>query len=157
MGNEFNANDIFEVAKQIEQNGAVFYREAAEAVDGNDNKEFLLDLARMEDAHEKIFEAMQAELSKAEKEAAVFDPNDENAVYLKMLADMRVFAGKEKPDSDMKNILESAIQAEKDSIAFYLGMKQLVPENLGQTKIDWIIKEEMSHIRMIAAKLLGNA
>ena len=29
MTNEFNANDIFEIAIKIEQNGAIFYRDAA--------------------------------------------------------------------------------------------------------------------------------
>ncbi|MBT7259953.1 MAG: rubrerythrin, partial [Desulfobacula sp.] len=46
-----------------------------------------------------------------------------------------------------------AIQAEKDSIIFYLGMKEIVPEKSGKAKIDDIIKEEMSHIRIIAQKL----
>ena len=48
----------------------------------------------------------------------------------------------------------SAIQAEKDSIAFYLGMKDMVPEELGNNKIDSSIKEEMSHIRILSEKLL---
>ena len=29
MGTDFNANEVFEMAKQIEINGAAFYREAA--------------------------------------------------------------------------------------------------------------------------------
>ena len=43
----------------------------------------------------------------------------------------------------MKQILKGAIEAEKDSIVFYLGMKNAVPENLGQDKIEAIIQEEM--------------
>ncbi|MBU1344653.1 MAG: rubrerythrin, partial [Proteobacteria bacterium] len=84
---------------------------------------------------------------------ATFDPNDENALYLKALADTRVFFKKEQPGNKIKDILTSALQAEKDSIAFYLGMKELIPAKLGKSKIDTIIKEEMSHIRLLAGKL----
>ncbi|MCK4782284.1 MAG: hypothetical protein KAV87_00935 [Desulfobacteraceae bacterium] len=40
-------------------------------------------------------------------------------------------------------VFREAINREKDSIAFSLGMKELVPENRGKEKIDSINKEEM--------------
>jgi len=55
----------------------------------------------------------------------------------------------------MEEILKEAILAEKDSIVFYLGMKEMVPENLGETKIDAIIKEEMAHIKLLSGKLVA--
>ncbi|MCP4672225.1 MAG: rubrerythrin, partial [Desulfobacula sp.] len=120
----------------------------------NENhKKFLLDLAAMEDDHVVTFLNMQKELTKEKIMAAGFDPEDENLAYLKALADTRVFFKKEQPDDSFQSILTTAIQTEKDSIAFYLGMKELVPAKLGQAKIDDIIKEEMSHIRIIAEKL----
>ncbi|MEH0019167.1 MAG: ferritin family protein [Desulfobacter sp.] len=154
MGNEFNANDIFEIAKQIEINGAKFYRQAANRVDEDAHKQFLLGLAEMEDSHEQTFADMQKDLGVAEKAEATFDPEDENALYLKALADTRVFFEKDQPEETMKGILKSAIAAEKDSIAFYLGMKELVSERLGKSKVDDIIKEEMHHIKMLAGKLV---
>ena len=154
MGNEFNANDIFEIAKQIEINGAKFYREAANRMDEEAHKQFLTGLAIMEDSHEQTFTDMQKQLGASETEALTFDPNDENALYLKALADTRVFFEKKQPEETMEGILTSAIAAEKDSIAFYLGMKELVSEKSGKSKLNDIIKEEMSHIKMLAAKLL---
>ena len=153
MPNEFNANDIFEMAVKIEQNGAVFYRSAADNIDDEDQKKFLIELAVMEDEHEATFAAMQKELTEGEKAATTFDPQDENVLYLQALADSKVFFKKEEPGNTLKEILRSAIQAEKDSIAFYLGMKGLVPGKMGQDKIDAIIKEEMTHIRLLAGKL----
>jgi rubrerythrin len=152
----FNANDIFEIAKQIEKNGAVFYRKAADKVSDKDQKDFLLELASMEDEHEKTFAELQKELADSETASTAFDPDDENAAYLKALADMRIFADKEPPLDSFKQILLSAIQAEKDSIVFYLGMKALVPEKMGKAKLDDIIKEEMLHIKILAKKLAGN-
>ena len=154
MANEFNANDIFELAIKIEQNGAIFYRDAAKQVEKEGHKQFLLELARMEDDHEKTFANMQKELKDEEAFSTTFDPDDENALYLKALADTRVFFEKEQPDNSFQGILSTAIQAEKDSIAFYLGMKEMVSPKLGQSKINDIIKEEMSHIRLLAGKLM---
>jgi rubrerythrin len=74
--------------------------------------------------------------------------------YLKALADTRVFFEKDMDPTTMKEILKAAITAEKDSIVFYLGMKELVPEKMGKAKIDDIIKEEMSHIRLLSARLV---
>lgn len=153
MTNEFNADDIFEMAVKIEQNGAVFYRDAAGQVEDKKNKDFLLELARMEDDHGVVFSNLKKELTAREKMATTFDPTDENILYLNAFADSKVFFKKEKPDNNFRNILHCAIQTEKDSIVFYLGIKELVPEKYGRSKIDTIIKEEMGHIRLLAGKL----
>ena len=59
--------------------------------------------------------------------------------------------------SSITEILKSAIEAEKDSIVFYLGMKEAVPESLGQDRINRIIKEEMGHIRMLSKELIAQS
>ena len=153
MTNEFNADDIFEMAVKIEQNGAVFYRDAARQVEEQKNKDFLLELARMEDEHGVVFSNLKKELTSQEKMTTTFDPEDENVLYLNAFADSKVFFKKETPDNNFKKILHCAIQTEKDSIVFYLGIKELVPEKYGRSKIDTIIKEEMGHIRLLAGKL----
>ena len=157
MAVNFNANEIFEIAKQIEVNGAKFYRESADLVADAAHKEFLLELAAMEDDHEQTFADMQKDLQDEEKAATAFDPTDESVLYLKALADTRVFFEKENPGADMKAILACAIAAEKDSFTFYLGMKELVTAKLGKDRIDDIIKEEMSHIKLLAGKLMDIA
>ena len=154
MPNEFNVDDIFEIAVKIEVNGAAFYRDAAGKIKDENHKKFLLDLAAMEDDHVVIFLNMQKELNDQETLSTGFDPDDENLAYLKALADTRVFFKKEQPDDTFQSILQTAIQTEKDSIAFYLGMKELIPAKFGKSKIDDIIKEEMSHIKIIADKLI---
>lgn len=155
MSFDFNADDILQMAEQIEKNGAKFYRESAEKVADASAKELLLNLAAMEDDHEKTFSNLRAALSATEKEATVFDPQGESASYLKALADTRVFFQKEIDSNAMKDILKEAITAEKDSIVFYLGMKDLVPESLGKGRIDAIIKEEMSHIKTLSKELIA--
>jgi rubrerythrin len=155
MSYDFNADEVFEMAEQMERNGAKFYRDAAEAAADSANKELLTGLSKMEEAHEKIFESMRAELTAAEKASTVFDPAGEASLYLRALVDSRVFFKKEIDVTSMVEILKSAIEAEKDSIVFYLGMKEEVPENLGKNRIETIIKEEMGHIRLLSKELVA--
>ena len=155
MSYDFSADDIFEMAVQMERNGAKFYRTAAENVADTSAKELLIGLAVMEDEHEKTFVSLRAELSEKEKAATVFDPEGESTLYLRSLADTRVFFEKEIDISSMKDILKAAIEAEKDAIVFYLGMKDLVPDKLGKDKLEIIIKEEMGHIRILSKELIA--
>jgi rubrerythrin len=157
MSYDFNADDVFEMAEQMERNGGNFYRAAAkEAFLSEVERQMLLELARMEDQHEELFKAMRAELTGDEKAATVFDPTGEAVLYLRALADTRVFFEKEIETTSMEAILKAAIDAEKDSIVFYLGMKASVPESMGKDRLDEIIKEEMGHIRLLSQKLAAS-
>ena len=155
MAYEFNADDLFEMAEQLERNGAKFYRTAAQNAQDTKAEKFLRSLAAMEDEHEKIFAALRADLTDKEKASTVFDPAEEAILYLHALVDTRVFFEKEIDVTSLKEILMSALTAEKDSIVFYLGMKELVPDNRGKQRLDAIIQEEMGHIRMLGKELLG--
>jgi rubrerythrin len=153
MRYDFNADEIFEMAEQMERNGEKFYKSAAATIDDQAHKKLLMELAAMEVDHEKTFKAMRSELKAAEKSATVFDPEGEAALYLRALVDTRVFFEKKVDVSSMETILKAAIEAEKDSIVFYLGMKNAVPEKFGQDRIEGIIKEEMGHIRLLSREL----
>jgi rubrerythrin len=155
MSYDFNADEVFEIAEQIERNGAKFYREGAEKIIDADKKKLLMELAEMEDEHENTFKKMRAELTTDEKVITTFDPEGEAERYLRALADTRVFYNKNIDFTSIEKILKSAITAEKDSIVFYLGMKEVVPVNLGKEKLDKIIKEEMNHISLLSKELLS--
>jgi rubrerythrin len=152
---DFTADDVFEMAKQLERNGAKFYQEAAQHTGNPEYKKLLQMLSDMEIEHEKIFIKLRSELSGNEKSSTVFDPQNESVLYLRALADTKVFFEKEIDFSSMKSVLKAAILAEKDSIVFYLGMKEMVPEKFGKDKLDKIIKEEMGHIKILANELKG--
>jgi rubrerythrin len=98
---------------------------------------------------------MKTDLAAAEKKSTVFDPQGEAILYLRALADTRVFFEKTIDTTSLREILKAAIEAEKDSIVFYLGMREMVPENLGRKRLDDIIKEEMGHIRLLSRELVA--
>ena len=159
MGITFNANEVFEMAEEIERNGAKFYRSAAEKASDDKIKKMLLSMAAMEDKHLKIFEEMREHLSTQEKEENVFDPNDEASMYLQTMADARSWEGRKSPDEQLsgnetvKEIIEIALNSEKESVVFYYGLRSLVPPRAGRDRIDEIITEELSHIRILLEQL----
>ena len=153
MRYDFNADEIFEMAEQMERNSEKFYKDAAATIGDEAHKKLLLELAAMEVDHEKTFKAMRSDLKATEKSATVFDPQGEAALYLRALVDTRVFFEKKVDVSSMESILKAAIEAEKDSIVFYLGMKNAVPDKFGKDRIEGIIKEEMGHIRLLSREL----
>jgi rubrerythrin len=155
MTYDFNADEVFQMAEELERNGADYYRTAANSVSDPKQKDLLNHLAGMEVDHEKRFSELRKSLSTQDKARTVFDPNDDSALYLKALADTRVFFKKELDFSSMKQILRGAIEAEKDSIVFYVGMKKAVPGELGKNKIESIIEEEMGHIRLLSKEILA--
>lgn len=152
---DFSADNIFEMAEQMERNGAKFYRNSAENAADPSVKKLLLQIAAMEDAHEKTFTALRAGLIGEEKKTTVFDPEGESVLYLRAMADTKVFFEKEIDASSIQEVFKAAILAEKESIVFYLGMKDLVPDKLGRNKLDIIIKEEMGHIRILSNELIA--
>jgi len=60
MSIDFNADEVFEIAEQIERNGAKFYRTVAENVTDADKRKILINLAEMEDEHEQTFKTMRS-------------------------------------------------------------------------------------------------
>jgi rubrerythrin len=159
MGISFNADETFEIAEQIERNGADFYRRAAKNMASAETAQLLSNLAAEEEEHERIFVEMRKGLSSYEREDTAFDPEGEEGLYIKALADACVFDMNEDPSRRFKGketireILRLAIGFEKDSVVFYLGMMEKIPEELGRDRINGIIKEEMSHITSLSREL----
>lgn len=155
---QFSSHEILEMAVQIELNGMRFYQRAAEQTENAALRTLLLSLVDMEQQHKRTFAEMQEELAEAEKAHTAFEDDDEGVLYLRAFADGTVFSAEadaelmhaagESPD----RVLEQAIELEKNSIAFYAGLKDMVPARRGKQRVEQIIKEEMSHVRMLAAK-----
>jgi rubrerythrin len=159
MGITFSAGEVFEMAEEIERNGAKFYRIAAERVSNESEKAMLLDMAEMEDGHLRTFESMRKELSEVEEEVTIFDPDNEAALYLQAMADAKGCEGKISVGQELtgnesiREILEIAVRSEKESVLFYVGLKDLVPAKAGRDKIEKIITEEVRHITTLLEQL----
>ena len=152
-----NADELFEVGLEIERNGRRFYELAAEQVQEDDVRTLCRDLARWEDQHVSAFEVLRRELPNAAREDAAFDPESEEASYVKAMAGSHVFLQDYSVETLLEgcttaeSILDLALSFEKDSVLFYGAIKPMVPPEHGRDGIDALIREEMSHIVMLTA------
>jgi len=156
----FSADDIFEIAEKMEQNAAVFYHKAGDKVDYPGARQLLRDLAAWEEKHERFFAELRKQLAGMEKADTTFDPYDEGVQYLQALADHSVYKLSDDPIATLgehpsfEAILSFAIDREKDAVTFYSGIKAMVPESLGQDKLDGIVEEEKRHVTMLTNELV---
>jgi len=152
MAVNYTVAETFEIAVQIERNGAQYYRTASSITKSKTITDILLKLAKMEDDHAKVFSEMLEKHKNSMEDAAVFDPDNEAFYYMKGIAwnagwegraVLKIsLSGSEAP----QEIIKTALQAEQTSINFYLGIKELLKSQADKEKVEQIIKEEMSHI-----------
>jgi rubrerythrin len=154
-----NASEIFEIAVQIERNGAKFYRGASELFDESRVHNLFLQLADWEIAHEQVFADMKNELVAQGPELSAFETESDVIFDAQSMAGLAVFGNSMGPSSELTgkesiiDILKIAIEKEKDSIIFYTGLKDFVSAETAKDKIADIIKEEMHHIRILKQSL----
>lgn len=154
---QFNADEMFTIAEQIERNGGRFYRIAAERLPKA--SDLLLGLAAMEDTHLATFQEMHKSVAARESESVAGDPDNQAALYLSAFAGGHVFDTSKDPvamlkgNETLQEILRIAIGLEKDSVVFYTGMRELVSPKLGKDRIDLIIREEIKHITVLSNNL----
>jgi rubrerythrin len=148
-----NAFEVFEVAVQIECNAAKFYRKAAELFNESDIRTLFIDLANWETQHEQVFRDMGKRLVKQKKTSSL-EP-DKKQFDPKLMACLAVFGTVSDPPHKLKSVekiadvLKTALEKEHDSIAFYEGLKDFVPDRDDKKKVDDIIEEEMHHIKIL--------
>lgn len=159
MAITFNADEIFGIGEQIERNGEKFYTLSAQRVADPKAKKVLQDLAGMERNHLKVFQDLHAQIDQAAVEETTWDPDGEGPAYLQATADSHIFRSTDDPTTlladaaDPKEILELALRFEKDSVVFFLGASDMVPERLGKDDVMKLAKQEQQHIVVIQRAL----
>ena len=155
----FNAFEVFEIAEKIERNGVSFYRKAAELFDEPQVRKMFLELVNWEAKHIEVFTDMRKQLSGQSQELKTFKPENNMVIDAQAMAGLAVFGIKPDPSDELTgsetvvDVLKKAIEKEKDSIVYYVGLKDFVSTRAGKHKIDDIISEEMRHIRILGQSL----
>jgi len=154
----YTADEIFEMAEEIERNAAEFYREAAERCSNEETRKLLLDMSATEIEHLETFQNMREKLS-AEEGMSIFDPLSRSTMFLQAMADARSWEGRVNPTQELsgnetpKEIVEIALEAEKEMVVLYVGLKDMVYFKAGKDKVEEIIIEELGHITALLKKL----
>ena len=148
----FSGSELINIAIGIEQRGIAFYDIMAKSTENAGVRDIFQYLTDMERTHIDIFEDM---LGEPDKYHIPETYAEEYSAYLQALVDNAVFTDDAitsematRVSSDIE-ALELAIGAEKDSILFYYGFKEIMPQR-AQSMVDKIISEEKSHLREIS-------
>lgn len=146
---------IFELASQIEKNSIIFYKTAANKVTDPIAKTLLLDLAQMEAEHMDTFDRMKNELSDHDIKEMKVRLSKDGMNYLIAHTDLHACFHRDIDTSSLITILKHAIASEKEAIIYYTGIRIIITNPKARDQIDGIIKEEMSHVTLLAKQLVG--
>lgn len=158
MSYDFNAAEVFKIAVQIEKNGKKFYEHGIQVVDDAGIKKLFAELASQETEHQKKFESLLAALPPEASRPTVWDPENEVEQYLQMMAGMHVFV-KADMDADLAQVkdvfsaIKMAMEFEKDSVIFFLTMRDATPGKKEQELVYSLVKEEQEHLRRLTMEL----
>jgi rubrerythrin len=159
---QYSINEIVELAVQIEHNGYAFYHEATKhkSLDAK-SLELLTTLRDQELNHEKIFLALRDDEDL--KHLILTQDWELVASYLKTIVDSRIFNDADSAirlatnAKGMLDILDYAIQFEKDTLLFFHTVKDALTAPKAQAAVARIIHEELSHVlRLTDYKLALN-
>ncbi len=155
MGLFFTGSELVNIAVGIEQSGAAFYGSLAQSAKDEKSRSMWEYLALEETKHIEIFRRMLGSLSDYAPPETYTEEYD---LYLRALIDSAVF----RNDDDARRIAQKvgsaseailiALSAEKDSILFYLNLRELVLRPQREA-VDRVIEEEKAHVRQLSALL----
>jgi rubrerythrin len=151
MGIFFSGRELIEIAIGIENNGAIFYDSLAGSTKNSGVGHTYKNLADKEKEHAAIFQKMLDSVGESKPPETY---TEQYNLYLKALIDSLVFADDKvslgmarKVNSDAEAI-QIAMGAEKDSILFYVEVKDLVRRS-DRRMVGKIIEEERFHLRQL--------
>jgi len=156
MGISFSADEVFEMAMDVEKNGEAYYRKALALAKSADVKAVMTDLMEQEQHHYATFKDLREKLPPRTSLPTVADPESEEYLYLDALVKSRLFNTTREAEAlaaksgDEIEALKSALAFEKDTVLFFQTMKGMTDERLGRGEIDRIIEEEHRHIVRIS-------
>lgn len=147
---KFSANELLQIALQIEREGEAFYQEAARLTRSPAAKDLFEHLALEEVGHAHAFRQIAAALDVSSEEYE----EEEAQRYLRALVDERVFtdprdAYARAKEGDQGALLRYAIGFEKETILFFNALRDVAREK-DQVLIDKLIEEEKKHVRQLS-------
>ena len=158
MSDTFSVCEIVELAIQIEENGRDFYLSLTKLSDKPEAIKVFEYLANAEEKHIAAFRTIFNFTCNYEPEGVY---PDEYFSYMNSLASQHVFtkAGKglevAKEVKSYEEGIDLGIKFEEESIAFYQGMKDILPESSKEI-VDKLITEEQEHLKVLIGLKGGN-
>ncbi len=148
FGQKFNSVEVIEMAKDIEKRGLDFYKKQAKKTEDGKLKDLLLKLAEDEQDHYDTFSKMLDKAKDLTDTDSDYVYGEDVSAYLRALIEFTVFPSEEEVEDkihSIEDILELAINAEKDSILFYREMMEYNNEDTNKI-LKRLVDEEKQHL-----------
>ena len=152
MAGIFKVNEVVAAAVEIEKRGEDFYRRLAQKTENQAIRKDLEYLADEEVKHRKLFQSMVDRLEPIDLPA--WSDEGEYYEYLSALIESHFLLEKKLSESllswvsNRREAVHLAMGFEKESILFFMEMKELVPEG-ERTTVEKCIQEEREHLRRL--------
>lgn len=156
MASFFHANEIAEAAVEIERKGQAFYLRVAARAKEEKTRALFDHLAKEEAKHEVIFANLKERLGEVELPA--WSTEEEYMTYVDSLIASHTLFNEEFVDKfveasdDETAAIHMAMSFEKDTLLFFMEMKELVPAT-EKDAVQSCIEEERLHLRQLRAML----
>jgi rubrerythrin len=153
---DFNADEVFEMAEMIERRAVKFYGHASDSATDPPTARLFAHLAELETQHEQVFGAMKDSNRKSPAPSAVTGLARQR---WRIVADLMIaeldgdLSQRFRNKTSSDQIIREALSFERDTVVFFLAMKDAIPPGPDRNRIDPIIKEEMGHIIMLGSEL----
>ncbi|CAL7962950.1 Rubrerythrin [Gammaproteobacteria bacterium] len=145
----FYISEVVKFAIEKEKESTALYKGLGEGASTKNIKDLFHQLMLEEEKHEDFYTKL-LETTPKEQSPGVAEDTEYEAYMQELIRASRSIPSLDTHKlTDMKIALDYAIAREKDSILFYVGLKNYLPAH-DKTKVDAIIKEESQHM----AKLL---
>jgi len=150
----YSANELVELAVQIEKRGYAYYDEALKRKGLTPKAAELFILLRdQEKKHEQFFLSLRNESDHLELD----ESNDWDSVssFLRSMTDCWVFdcpeaaLAKAKDATDVEELIDNALSFEKDTLLFFKSLQDVIVDEHKVSLLDAIINEEIMHINKL--------
>ncbi len=146
----FKESELYRIAVEMERNGLAFYSQVARQAKDESTKAVYTYLITSEKIHLRKFSSLYNHSVKSSSPGSY---KGEYRNYIAALLKDRVFpssalARNRASKSNIGTALNTGIKAEKESILFYSGLLDLVPEN-NRTAVETILAEEKHHLQRL--------
>lgn len=145
---KFNSVEVIEMAKNIEKRGLDFYKKQAAKTNDKELKKLLVKLANDEQDHYDIFSEMLDRAKELTDTDSDYVYDEDVSAYLNALIEFTVFPAEAEVEdrlNSVEDVLELAINAEKDSILFYREMMDYNNEKTNEI-LKKLVDEEKQHL-----------
>jgi hypothetical protein len=161
METEFNADQIFQIAGKIQQNGAEFYQKMAKRFCDSGRRRLCSELANWRAERAKALEEERKRFREKYGLPVTYGYGDYIASHPSEMADLAVFSHDQyhsKTLSGQENreeILKDAIGRGEEVIVFFQGLKGFAQDAFAKMTLDKIIEEENNYINLLRAKVFN--